>query len=611
MKLKIAQVIGLNTDQKAAQVISNSDEANSFFAVLILSSDDAFTKGRQMLGELSDFYFDFEDAPAGKLKSTFEEAQKKLAADFSILLASISGKVLYIISKGEVEVYLKRSDKLSPLLSVGAPSQLISGFLQEGDRLFLSTASLTHFLGYDLSKLLDLPIDTFEEEIAMRIGGSTNTEDQGLAALAVEIESTPEEADLEEVEMPNLQDESTYEQSEVATVKTDLMLKIRKALVRSLNFLWQKKRHFPKSNRGRLILAIMLIVIIGLGVGYKVKVSKDAQIQASFNKSLQSAKDDFNAAKGLASLSPADAKGKLDTARGNVNKALSLKPNNREAQDLKKQIEQDSDTILQQSSVSDFPLFLDMDLVKKNFRGSLMSLSNGKLLLLDPAVKTLVSIDLAKKSNQILAGSEQLGDATVASLNGGLAFVFSKDKGVLKTDITNQKLTIVSKKDSDFGEIRDIYGFGGNVYLLDSLKNIIWKYLPTPDGYSDKREYLNKGVKVDFGSVTRMQIESSVYVLGKDGQMLRFTRGDKDNFSYGGLDKGVKDPKSFFVSSDTDNLYLLDSGNSRLLILTKTGAYKGQITGKEFAESSDLVVDEKNKKVYLLDGSKIYSVDLK
>jgi len=61
MKLKVAQVIGLNTDQKAAQVISSPQDAdNSFFAVLELKCDDAFTKGRQALTELSDFYFDFE-----------------------------------------------------------------------------------------------------------------------------------------------------------------------------------------------------------------------------------------------------------------------------------------------------------------------------------------------------------------------------------------------------------------------------------------------------------------------------------------------------------------------------------------------------------------------
>jgi len=313
----------------------------------------------------------------------------------------------------------------------------------------------------------------------------------------------------------------------------------------------------------------------------------------------------------LATLNPADAKSKLDSALSKVNRALTLKPKDTDAQNLKKQIEQDAPLVLQQFKVNEFPLFLDMDLVKKNFRASQFSLSDGKILALDPAVKTLIVIDISKKSNQILAGSEQLGEAAFSSLNGPLAFVYSKDKGVLRIDTTNQKTSSVAKKDSEWGEIRDIYSFAGNIYLLDSTKNQIWKYLPTTEGYSDKREYLNKTTKVDLSGALRMQLESSVYVLKSGGEMLRFTRGDKDNFSYSGVPSGLKDPKSFFVSSDTDNLYILDSGNSRLLILTKTGSYKGQITGDKFATVTDLVVDEKGKKVYLLDGSKIYQVELK
>lgn len=621
MKIQIAQVVGLNTDQEAAQVISSQREDNLFVAVLDLACDDAFAKGRQILSELADFYFDFEgeekdpvnpsSSSAERLKATFDEAQKKFERDFSIIVAAISGKILYFISQGEVEVYLKRLDKLSPLSVVGAQNQLISGFLQQGDRLLFSTASLTKLLAEDLSKSLDLGKETFEEEITMRIGGS-ELENDGLAALMVEVnlaEAPEDERETEEsAQIPNLQEDAHMGQS---GPDSNLVSTPKQVLTIFLKFLWQQKKLLPKSGKSRLLIAVFLIVVIALGVGFKVKAAKDVQKQVQFSQALQGAKDDFNAAKGLATLNPAEAKSKLDSSKDKLSRALSLKPNDAAAQNFKKQIEAESASILLQSSVSDFPQFLDMDLIKKNFRASQMSLSNGKLLLLDPAVKTLVVVDLNKKSNQILAGLEQLGEAIPASLNGGLAFVFSKDKGVLRVDTTNQKITSVAKKDSDLGEIKDLYGFGGNVYLLDIGKNMIWKYLATADGYSDKREYLNKNTKADFASAIRMQIESSIYVLKKDGEMFRFTRGDKDNFSYGGLDKGVKDPKSFFVSSDTDNLYLLDSGNSRLLILTKTGSYKGQINGEKFAQASDLVVDEKAKKVYLLDGSKIFQVDLK
>lgn len=619
MKLNIAQVIGLNTDQKAAQVISDfRDSDNSFFAVLDLSSDDAFTKGRQILAELNDFYFDFEGSPSEKLQATFEQIQKKLeGSEFSVLLSAISGKVLYLISQGGVEVYLKRAENVSSLLSVGAPNQLISGFLQEGDRLLLSTSSLTSFLDKDLSQCFNLPIANFEEDITDRIGVDPsqyegNLEKQGLAALAIEIEieKQTETINISQDNIPNLKENDSQS------------LPLSAGLEKFWQIISNQKRYFPKSGKGRLFLAALLIVVISLGVGFKIKSSKDAQKRAQFNQALQQAKDDFNKAKGLATLNPAEAKSKLDSAKSKANQALTLKPKDNEALALKKQIEQDSDSILQQFKLADFPLFLDLDLVKKNFRATQMSLSNGKFLLFDPAVKTLISIDIAKKSPQILAGSEQLGDAGYFSLNGPLAFIYSKDKGILKVDVTNQKITTVAKKDSDLGDIKDIYGFGGNIYLLDKgnppVGAMIWKYLPvrqaglaTADGYSDKREYLSKNVKGDFADSLRMQIESSVYILKKDGSMLRFTRGDKDNFSYGGLDKGVKDPKSFFVSSDTDNLYLLDSGNSRVLILNKTGGYKGTISGEKLAQISDLAVDEKGKKVYLLDGSKIYQVDLK
>ncbi len=611
MQLKIAQIVGLNTDQKAAQVVSSHRGETDFFAVLDLTSDDAFTRGRQILSELSDYFFDSEALSVGeKIKATFTEAKSKLAGlDFSLLLSAISGKILYLTFEGTVEAYLRRSDTLSPLLSVGSPNQLISGFLEEGDRVLLATQSLTAFLGDDLSKALGLPLPSLEEEIKDRIGAS-NLENQGLAALCIDLEQ-------EEKEVPSIQNNTNVYQDEIQSetfnqpnIKNGNILKLVKRIFAGLfKFLWQQKKYFPKSNRGRLIIAVVLMVVITLGVGFKIIANKNAKKAAEFNQVLQSARDDFNSAKGLSTLNSTEAKSKLDKAQEKVNLALKLNPKSNEAQDLIKQIEQESPHILQQFSVGDFPQFYDMELVKKNFRASQISMSGEKILLLDPVIRTLVTVDLTKKSNEILAGSEQLGEATLFSLNGAFAFVYSKDKGILRIDATNQKSAQVAKKDSDWGEVHDIYSFAGNIYLLDSGQ--IWKYLPTADNYSEKREYFSKNTKVDLTAALRMQIESSVYVLKKGGEILRFTRGDKDSFSFEGLPTPVKDPKSFFVSSDTDNLYLLDSGNSRLLILGKTGVYKSQITGEKFASATDLVVDEKGKKVYLLDGSKIYSIDLK
>lgn len=606
MKISTAQVIGLNTDQKASQVISFGQDSNFFVAVLSLTCDDAFTKGRQFLSEISDLYAEAEGSPAEKINATFissGEKLKELGETYDLILASIEGKILYLISEGAVEVYLKREEKVSTLSSLGTQSQLISGFLKDGDKVLFATASLISFLGEELNKVLDLPISAFDEEVSSKIA-AREMENESLAGLILELTEN-------EVKIPTLSEENPQSILETSdSLEEGLALKPMNKILKSINFALIKKV-FPKRGRSRLMLAGVLIIIILLGIGFKYKASQDQQKTLAFNQSLQNARDDFNSAQGLQGLNPTDAKNKLDLAKSNLSKALALKPKSEEALNLKKLIEENSASVLQQFATSNFPLFLDLDLVKKNFHADKMSLNSGNILLLDPGTKTLITVSVAKKSNQILAGSDQLGEATSASINGGLTFAFSKDKGIIRVDTTNQKIMTVAKKDSNVDDVADIYAFAGNVYILDTTNQKIWKYLPTTEGYSDKREYLSKDTKADFTNSLRMQIESSIYVMKKGGEIIRFTKGDKDNFSLGGLDKGVKDPKSFFVSSDTDNLYLLDSGNSRLLVLTKTGQFKTQYLGDKFGLASDLAVDEKGKKVYLLEGSKIYTAELK
>ncbi len=630
MKYKVAKVVGLNSDQQAAQVIVNFDDPdNIFLGLLDLTSDDAFTTGRGLLSDLVDFFVDQPGSAGERLKLTFEKAKELLssAENFSILLAVVTGKVLYLMGDGKVKCILRRLDKVTPLEA--SAGQLISGFLQEGDRVFAATDNLVESIGNDLKLTLDLSLDVWEEEMGTRVTlGSLKIEEDpegdpdliggetvpangradppaGRAGLILDAEADSQEEPIKSVGAEEVVAESMGGGLPGQGLKEKLTSLVANLTVPRI------PRIFPSRGRTRLVLAVVLILILGAGAGLKYKHSQDLEKQKQFNQYLQAAKDDYSAAQGLHTLNPADATLKIASAKANLDKALNLIPKNNDALALKKQIEENGSAIGQKFDNVSFSEYLDLDLIKKGFRATLMSYSLGKLLLLNSDDATLVTIDVAKKSQKILAGRDKLGEAKLASLNGETAFVFSKDKGILSVDLNNEKASSSAKLDKDWGEIGDLYGFGGNIYLLDKVGNQIWKYLAITGGYSDKRKYLADGVKADLGSALRIQIESSVYVLKSGGQVLRFTRGESDNFSIGGLDKGIKDPKSFFVSSDTDNLYILDSGNSRLVVLTKTGSYVSQYSGDKFGAASDLVVDEKGKKVYLLDGSKIYMTELK
>ena len=609
MQYKIAQVIGLNTDQKAAQVISSQrDENNLFLASLQLVCDDAFTKGRQILSELLDFYSEKEGSVSSKLTDTFAELKKKIDPEtsFDIVLAAVSGKALYIIYEGQISVYLKRGEQLNSLTVIGQSGQIISGFLTHGDRVFLATNSLVSFLGDDLKSNLQLPFENWEEELNTRISSNV-TQQQGLAGLILDLkeESTIDSDNLEKPLPPITQ---------TAQKISNFLLSIKRKFVKQKQIedqpLWEIKQGRSQKAVIKLLLGLTLILILCAGIGLQYKKNRDQSINLEFQQFFDLAKNEFASAQSLKTVNSTEAGQKLDSAVQNLDKALALKPDHMDAKNLRKALTEAKDDILQQFSASNINLFLDLKLIKPDFTVGYLSVSDNKLLLLDSSSATLALVNLNKKSQEILAGKDTLGNVTLASLNGDFAFIYSLDKGVMKLDVTNKKATSVAKVDKKWGEITDIYGFASNIYLLDK-SNQIWKYIPAAAGYSDSKEYLLKDVKADFKDALRMQIESSVYVMKKGGVIVKFTKGSSDFFSLSGLDKGIKDPKSFFVSSDTDNLYILDSGNSRLVVVDKKGVYKAQYQADKFASSSDLVVDEKGKKAYLLEGNKIYSLDLK
>lgn len=611
MKFITRSTIGLNTDQEAALIVSESNDSGQIFITMLkVVCDDAFTTGRQILSEVEDLYQESEETGAKKLDGAFTQAIQKLSEveRFDLTLASVSGKVLYLVNRGTNSVFLKRQNKLSNLVAVAPHSQVISGFVQEGDRLFFATENLVNFLGEELGQNLKLPLEVWEEETSNKIT-STTQDSAGLAALVLDVMVDLKQQIEDNLTGINPQIPTLNDLPPEAKVKLgNLKIRAQEIISQLLSLL---SKVVPRTKKVRFVIGIILLIVIISGVGLAYKRNLDRQNQQSFEKLLQQAKDDFALAQSLSKLNPNETKSKLDSASLSLDEALKLKPGMTEAQELKKQISEQSESILQQFNASQASLFLELDLIKKGLKSSQMSLIGTNLVILDSETKTLVTIDIAKKSNKILAGEADLGQAKYFSVNGSFVYVYSENKGIVRVELASQKATTVSKKDPDLSDTADIAGFGSNVYVLDPDASQIWKYVPTGSGYAEKAKYLGASVKADLKGAKRMQIESSVYVFKEGGEILRFTKGVQDNFALSGLDKGIKNPNSFFTSSDVDNVYILDTGNSRLVVVDKTGNFKAQYQGDKFAVASDVVVDETGKKAYLLEGGKIFTVDLK
>jgi hypothetical protein len=90
----------------------------------------------------------------------------------------------------------------------------------------------------------------------------------------------------------------------------------------------------------------------------------------------------------------------------------------------------------------------------------------------------------------------------------------------------------------------------------------------------------------------------------------KYTRGTKDDFSFSGLDKDLSSPTRIFTGEDFDNLYILDNGNSRVIVVDKDGKFVKSYSANIIKSAKDIDVSETDKRILLLSGGKIFKIDI-
>lgn len=167
-----------------------------------------------------------------------------------------------------------------------------------------------------------------------------------------------------------------------------------------------------------------------------------------------------------------------------------------------------------------------------------------------------------------------------------------------------------------WGDIRAVASFLGNIYLLDSAKNQVWKYVPTASGYSPQAApYLPANSSTGVSRAVDLAVDGDVWALNTDGSVLRFRGGQRVSFQLSGLDTPLKNPVSIYTRPEVDALYIADPGNQRVVEFDKNGRFVR--TFKPHAQSGDafnalktLLVNDAERKFYFIGGNTVYLANL-
>ena len=606
MKLEVVKIVSAPTLGSWSQVHVFTPEGEKLqkrgevFAVLSLkgeaTEEEIAAFGKELISRFHEEYYGFlEETPFNQLKTACKAVLKEIPPELKleIICGAVVGNVLYLGGIGFGKVVLKRGKNIAFIFDSREENfaQMASGYIQEEDIFILGTKNFFEIISQQ------------EIYLALQSGSAQQAgefltplvlgKEEGLAsAIVIEVRKK------EEKERRVLEKEPSEKKIEKEKRLTDFFAKIKKAII-------EPPTEKPKTSY--FILALILFLILGLSVVFGSRERKRQETEKKIAGILEQVKAKKEEGEAIFGLNPTKGREILKEAEILLAEVEKEKINSPEIEKTKEELKNYLNSVLREYE-TEVKLFFDLELIKKGATGSDFVLSDERLLVLDSQNLAVYTVGIKDKDSLILAGGDQLKDSLGMTAFGDKVYILTP-QGVLEGEskIQNEKLKIAVEKDKSWEAVKDLVVFAGNLYLLD--KKGIWVYPTSAGGFGEKRAWLGEGENIFEGE--KMRIDGAIWILRNDGKIEKYSRGVKGPFVISGLDKEFSLPADFWTSDSEERLYVLDRGNSRIVVLNKSGEYYAQYKNPQIAGAQNLVVSEKEGKIFLLEGSKIYEIALK
>lgn len=150
------------------------------------------------------------------------------------------------------------------------------------------------------------------------------------------------------------------------------------------------------------------------------------------------------------------------------------------------------------------------------------------------------------------------------------------------------------------------------LYLLDPKNNSI---LRAPragtTSFGSAAQWL-KTSTLDLRESVGLAVDGTIYVLMRDGSILRLTAGLRDDVSFEQPDPKFESPVAIWTSDRLTSILVLDPQAGRIVAYSKTSRIvTAQYQTEEFKNAVALTVDERANTVYVLTKDKVSSFQLK
>jgi len=576
-----------------------------------------------------------------EVKQLVERKKQEVGETFeaTCLVLILWGTVAYVGKIGEGAIFLSRKNELRQL----GVERAASGVISEGDTFLLSATNLKEILGEETLKealgkdSLEATLKNLDQSLADK---------EGLAALVLffsisEPSEFPQQVIFGEVDgKPHFypEEKEAYKEKRTWTEKINqilevvrersknvirsakpTILKIRQNISPILRSVIEKALQFLKSQlsyptntvekRRKLltqaIVVLVAILIISIFVGAFIR--NNTKQRAKINNLIEVTESRLNEAQDIASVNSVRAQTLLADVNSALGELEDLDSGNRKGKELKEKYDSLVAQVFKLNEIEPI-IFYDLKTIKGTAMGSKLVSDGNNIFVLDSENKTLYQLDLTKKeANEVeIIKNKNVSFTSVAATKENI-YLFGGS--IYQYRSANGSLDQIIPDDSDWKNIVDAGGFLENLYLLDAEAQEVWKYPAAGNSLGSKQRYLRDD-KPDFKGANSIAIDGSVWIASPTN-IWKFTGGRSEELNATNLDKPFAGIVDIYTNPDTKFLYVLDKGNSRIVLLEKNGSYSSQYISSSLSKASAITVAETKKATYVLIDGNLYSFDLK
>ena len=377
--------------------------------------------------------------------------------------------------------------------------------------------------------------------------------------------------------------------------------------------------------RGIIIIIIIILILLYLSVKAVNKRSEHNEDVGQVNEGLENVDSEIDKARQLGAAGNLSEATKLFDEI--TTKLQGLKDYNVEIEKIDSKLSQLNgvrDEVLKVIQVSDSNVITNIAGFIENGSANDIVLIGDTIYMVDENNAAIYKVGIEGGEVQVVASNssylkqpkyivfDEAQDLIIYDAQVGLVKVYTSDgtvepiAGLSQTTVGNASALEIYKASED----------SNTIYLLRPENNIVTKIVRYASGYGSPAERLSDPM---LSNGLDMEIDGKIYVLSSSDVILRYYGTTLDPYTLVGLDKDIESPSA--LELDGTMVFLGDSAAQRIVVVLKGTnlapqqgkfvsqiGYRGEKDG--FKNIKEIIVDDKARKMYVLDGTNIYKVEI-